>query len=214
MSTRTSFECDLDVGDEFVLGPEAVAVNFRRRSYTIAAGVSIETPEAEGVLFAQGGVTGGHSLYIKDQRLHYVYSWLAERIQTVSSPDPIPVGTHVLSAAFEKTGDDQATASAVGTLTLYVDTQAVVSAEIMTQPGPFALTGDGLCVGRDSSSAVSPDYSAPFPFIGARSNGSSSMSLATTMWTTRKKSWPTSHATNATTRHKVQSRRLNRARVL
>jgi hypothetical protein len=148
--------------------PEAVAVNIRRRSYTIAAGVSIETPEAEGVLFAHGGVGGGHSLYIKDQRLHYVYSWLGERIQSVSSPDPIPVGTHVLSAAFEKTGDDQATASAVGTLTLYVDTQAVGSAEIMTQPGPFALTGDGLCVGRDSGSAVSPDYSAPFPFIGGK----------------------------------------------
>jgi arylsulfatase len=148
--------------------PEAVAVNIRRRSYTIAAGVSIETPQAEGVIFAQGGVSGGHSLYIKDQRLHYVYSWLGERIQTVSSPDPIPVGTHVLSAAFEKTGDDQATASALGTLTLYVDTQAVGSAEILTQPGPFTLTGDGLCVGRDSASAVSPDYSAPFPFIGGK----------------------------------------------
>jgi arylsulfatase len=74
----------------------------------------------------------------------------------------------VLSAAFEKTGDDQATASAVGILTLYVDTKAVGSAEIITQPGAFSLTGDGLCVGRDSGSAVSPDYSAPFPFIGGK----------------------------------------------
>jgi arylsulfatase len=30
----------------------------------------------------------------------------------------------------------------------------------------FALTGDGLCVGRDSASPVSPDYTAPFPFTG------------------------------------------------
>ncbi len=36
----------------------------------------------------------------------------------------------------------------------------------MTQPGNFALTGDGLCVGRDSASAVSPDYQPPFEFHG------------------------------------------------
>ena len=47
--------------------PEMVAVNIRRRSYTIAAGAVIETPDAEGVLFAHGGVTGGHSLYLKDR---------------------------------------------------------------------------------------------------------------------------------------------------
>ncbi|MGB5431953.1 MAG: arylsulfatase, partial [Acidimicrobiia bacterium] len=29
-----------------------------------------------------------------------------------------------------------------------------------------ALTGDGLCVGRDSLSAVSPDYESPFAFTG------------------------------------------------
>jgi arylsulfatase len=36
----------------------------------------------------------------------------------------------------------------------------------MTQPGTFSLTGDGLCVGRDSASPVSRDYQAPFPFTG------------------------------------------------
>ncbi len=35
--------------------PEMMAANIRRRSYTIAAEVVIETPEAEGVLFATGG---------------------------------------------------------------------------------------------------------------------------------------------------------------
>jgi len=145
--------------------PESVAVNIRGRSYTIAAAVSIGTPEAEGVLFAHGGVAGGHSLYVKDGRLHYVYNWLGERVQTVSSPEPVPTGTHVLTAEFQKTGDDPDTHSAVGQLTLYVDTEAVADAEIMTQPGTFSLTGDGLCVGRDSGSAVG-DYAAPFPFVG------------------------------------------------
>jgi arylsulfatase len=146
--------------------PESVAVNVRRRSYTIAAGVGIDTPEAGGVLFAHGGVGGGHSLYLKDGRLHYVYNWLGERVQTVSSPDPIPTGRHVVSAEFDKTGDDSRTGSATGTLTLYVDTEAVADSEIITQPGGFSLSGDGLSVGRDSGSPVTGDYSAPFEFAG------------------------------------------------
>ena len=28
------------------------------------------------------------------------------------------------------------------------------------------MVGDGLCVGRDSASAVTPDYEAPFEFSG------------------------------------------------
>jgi len=145
--------------------PESVAVNVRRRSYTIAAGVTIDQAEAHGVLFAHGGVAGGHSLYLKDGRLHYVYSWLGERVQTVQAADPVTPGAHVLTAEFVKTGDDPATMSATGTLTLYVDTVAVADAEIMTQPGMFSLVGDGLCVGRDSGSAVSPEYRAPFAFV-------------------------------------------------
>jgi arylsulfatase len=141
-------------------------VNVRRRSFTIAAGLSIDTPDAAGVLFAHGGVGGGHSLYVKDGRLHYVYNWLGERVQTISAPDPLSTGAHVLTAEFAKTGEDPASGSATGTLTLYVDTEAVAAAEIMTQPGFFALTGDGLSVGRDSASPVTADYVAPFTFTG------------------------------------------------
>jgi arylsulfatase len=146
--------------------PEAVAVNIRRRSYTVAAGVTVDTPEAEGVLFAHGGVAGGHSLYLKDGRAHYVYNWLGERVQTISSHEPISTGKHVITAEFTKTGDDPDTHSALGRLTLYVDTEAVADGEIITQPGMFSLTGDGLCVGRDSGSPVSGDYAAPFAFAG------------------------------------------------
>jgi arylsulfatase len=146
--------------------PESVAVNVRGRSFTIAAGVSLDTPEAEGVLFAHGGVGGGHVLYVKDRRLHYLYNWLGEQLQLVSSEDELEPGRHVLTAEFQKTGNDQRTASATGTLTLYVDDEPAGSIEVMTQPGFFALCGDGLCVGRDSGSPVSREYAAPFAFAG------------------------------------------------
>ena len=146
--------------------PESVAVNIRRRSYTIGAGVTIDTEDAEGVLFAHGGIAGGHSLYVKDRQLHYVYNWLGEKFQVATSDRDLPTGKHVLTAEFQKTGDDEQTKSATGTLTLYVDDEPVGKAEIMTQPGFFALAGDGLSVGRDSASPVSQDYEAPFAFSG------------------------------------------------
>lgn len=145
--------------------PEEVAVTVRGRSYTIAAGVTLESAEAEGVLFAQGGAAGGHSLYLQDGRLHYVYNWLGENVQKISSDDGITEGRHVFSAEFHKDGEDEKTHAAKGKLTLYIDERDVGSADIVTQPGHFGL-GDGLSVGRDSASAVSPDYRAPFEFDG------------------------------------------------
>ena len=41
--------------------PESVAVNVRNRSYAIAAEVTIDTPDAAGVLFAHGARFGGHT---------------------------------------------------------------------------------------------------------------------------------------------------------
>ena len=78
----------------------------------------------------------------------------------------IPTGKHIFTAEFAKTGDDAATMSAVGTLTLYIDMKPVGQATIMTQPGLFSISGEGACVGRDSASSVSPDYRTPFRFTG------------------------------------------------
>lgn len=142
--------------------PEMVAVNIRRRNYTIAAGVVIETPVSEGVLFAHGGVGGGHCLYIKDKKLHYVYNWLGEKIQRVTSGVEITKGKHAFTAEFVKTGDDK-TMSAVGILTLFIDMKQVGQGTIITQPGLF---GEGLSIGSDSGAPVSPDYAPPFLFTG------------------------------------------------
>jgi arylsulfatase A-like enzyme len=146
--------------------PEAVSVNVRRRSFTIAAAVVLKTPEAAGVLFSQGARAGGHALYLKDGRLHYTYNWLGEKEQTVTSDVDVPSGSRVLTAEFQKTADDEKTMSATGTLTLYVDTAAVGNGELMTQPGMFGLSGGGASVGRGNGSSVSSSYEGPFPFVG------------------------------------------------
>jgi arylsulfatase A-like enzyme len=143
--------------------PESVAPNIKRRSFTIVAAVEITDPDVAGVLFKAGTGAGGHSLFIKDHRLHYVNNWLGEVQQMVSSEREVEPGKHALTAEFRKTGDDPKTMSAVGTVTLYIDTDVVGSREIRTQPGMFGI-GGGLAVGWNPGSPVTPEYGGDHGF--------------------------------------------------
>ena len=148
--------------------PESVAVNIRNRSYAIGALVDIPDGTAEGVLFAHGSRFGGHALYVKDKRLHYVYDFVGSVEQKISSTEEVPSGPEViLSAAFEKEGEESA-GTARGTLSLYFGDRKVGAGTIKTQPGKFAVGGEGLNVGCDRGEAVTTDYpgTAPWAFSG------------------------------------------------
>lgn len=148
--------------------PESQSVNIRNRSYTIGALVDIEEPGAEGVIFAHGARFGGHALYIKDNRLHYVYSFVGSIEQKVVADRDLPTGQNmILSASFDKQREDPP-GVAVGTLSLYYNDTKVGEAFIKTQPGKFVIGGEGLCVGRDSGAGVTGDYpgSMPWRFTG------------------------------------------------
>ena len=112
-----------------------------------------------------GGLGGGIAMYIQDHRLHFVYNWVGEKFQKVTSDVEIAPGRHVFAAAFEKTGDDPS-GNAIGTLNLLIDTDQVGSLEILTQPSYFGITGDNVSAGRNAGSPVSPDYKPPFAFTG------------------------------------------------
>jgi arylsulfatase A-like enzyme len=148
--------------------PEQSAVLISGRSYTISAGVQVASADAEGVIFAHGGVAGGHSLFVQEQRLTYVFNWVGTHLQTVTADRAIEPGAHVITAEFVAEGrnEDPMMAGARGRLTLYVDAVEVGSDSIVTQPGLFCAVGDGLCVGRDDASPVSPTYTAPYTFTG------------------------------------------------
>jgi hypothetical protein len=76
----------------------------------------------------------------------------------------IPTGRSViLSASFEKQGEEPR-GVAQRTLSLYFGERKVGETQIQTQPGFFALTGDGLCVGRDSGAPVTHDYLGEMPW--------------------------------------------------
>jgi arylsulfatase len=118
--------------------PEQQAVNVRNRSYTIGALVDIPSAGAQGVLFAHGSRFGGHALYIKDNRLHYVYNFVGLAEQKIDARQDVPTGTNlILSASFEKEGEDPPGVSA-GILSLYYGETKVGEGRIKTQPAVTA----------------------------------------------------------------------------
>ncbi|MGW9632132.1 arylsulfatase [Agromyces sp. NPDC055520] len=147
--------------------PESQSVNIRNRSFVIGALVDLPAPGAEGVLFAQGSRFGGHALYVKDGRLHYVNNFVGALEQRVDATEDLPTGQNlILAASFEKEGEEGHVAT--GTLTLFYGERAVGDGPIRTQPGKFSLAGEGLAVGRDSGAPVTDDYpgTAPWAFTG------------------------------------------------
>lgn len=144
--------------------PEGVAVNVRGRSYKIIADVDI-TADAAGVIFAHGSRFGGHALFIKDQKLHYVYNFLGIKPEQEFVSEELTPGTHALGMEFIRE-DSGEYGESLGTTTLYVDDQAVAKGPMRTQTGKFTLSGDGLCIGFDSGDNVSQHYKNPGTFTG------------------------------------------------
>jgi len=151
--------------------PEGVAANVRNRSYKILADVNITDPNASGVIFAHGSRFGGHTLFIKDHKLHYVYNFLGiPPEQHFISSDTLKSGKQTLGMEFirESKGPH---GENVGKMKLYINGKAVAEGPMKTQLGKFTLAGDGLCVGYDSADAVSKEYKAPAKFQGGTIQG-------------------------------------------
>ena len=139
----------------------------RGQSLSVLAEVTIDTTGAEGVLFKQGGAHGGHVLFIQDARLHYIYNFLGEEQQKLSSPGAVPLGKHIFGVSFNRTGTVENSHTPLGEATLYIDGDAVASmADMKAHPGTFGLAGATISIGRNSGSAVSSTFKAPYAFTG------------------------------------------------
>jgi arylsulfatase len=163
--------------DRYVYYPDIAAIpewqspNTRGRSFVIEAIVDIPKPGAEGVLFAQGSRFGGHALYIKDNRLQYVNSFVGSLEQSVAGSEDVPTGENlILSASFEKEG--QEADCTTGTVTLYHGEEKVGEGPVKTQLGAFAIAGSGLYVGRQEGEVITDEYpgEAPHRFTGGTIN--------------------------------------------
>ena len=139
----------------------------RGQSISVLAEVRIDTTGVEGVLFKQGGGHGGHVLFVQDGRLHYVYNFMGDEEQGVSSSGAVPLGAHIFGVEYRRTGTVANSHTPLGDVTLYIDGDAVASrSDVKAHPGTFGLAGATISVGRNSGSAVSSTFKAPYAFVG------------------------------------------------
>jgi arylsulfatase len=133
---------------------EGSVVNVKNKSHAVTAELVVPEGGASGVIVAQGGMTGGWSLYAKAGTLTYCYNYLGLDRTVIPAETPIPAGAHQVRMEFAYDGGGLGQGGAV---TLYVDGQQVGTGRVeATQSMIFS---DETCdVGREFGSPVSPDY--------------------------------------------------------
>jgi arylsulfatase len=94
-----------------------------------------------------------------------VYNFLGIKPEQQFVSPALKRGKYVLGMEFTREGAGPHGES-LGKTKLYVNERVVAEGPMKTQPGKFTLSGDGLCVGRDSGDAVSELYKSPGEFKG------------------------------------------------
>ena len=128
----------------------------KNRSHTIETNIDL-TGDEEGVIVAVGGMTGGYSMFIKDNRLYYDYNFLDGVHYVLESP-PLPSGptdlkfNFILTQPFGGTGE------------LYINNEKVDEVEMPQMHISTYSLAETFDVGRDTGTQVSAMYTDPFPF--------------------------------------------------
>jgi arylsulfatase len=136
---------------------ESSIVNFKNKSHAVTADLVVPEKGAEGVIVAQGGVTGGWSLYAKGGKPKYCYNFYGLERYYIEGASAIPAGNHQLRMEFKYDGGGLAKG---GTVTLFVDGTPVGKGRV-EKTEPLVFSADETCdMGTEYGSPVTPDYSA------------------------------------------------------
>jgi len=142
--------------------PEPSAASTKNSSHTITAMIDVPQGGAEGVLVAEGGGTGGYTLYIKDRKPVYEYNYFAHERYKVTSSEVLSPGAAVIRVDFKYDGGGIGKG---GTASLFINDKKVGEGPIeKTCPSRFGA--ESFDVGLDAGSPVSEDYQSPFPYSG------------------------------------------------
>jgi arylsulfatase len=143
--------------------PEGSAPDFKNKSWTLAAEVTIPQGGAEGVLATMGGRYGGWALLMQDGKpeFAYAYSNQPEQKYRVVSDQPLAPGNHILRVKFDYAGGGIGKAA---TATLLVDEKQVAQGQIPQTIGVRFSLDETFDVGEDTGTPVLEEYEAKMPF--------------------------------------------------
>jgi arylsulfatase len=128
----------------------------KNRAHTIETRINFQGDE-EGVIVAVGGMTGGYTLFIKDNRVYYDYNFLDGVHYILESP-PLPKGETDLRFNFTRTMDFG------GKGELYVNDEKVDEIDMPQMHISTYSLAETFDVGRDTGTQVSSMYDGIFKF--------------------------------------------------
>ena len=130
----------------------------KNRAHTIETQLDLDGSE-QGVIVAVGGMTGGYSMFIKDNRLYYDYNFLDGVHYILKSP-PLPKGKTDMMFSFTRTkpfgGEGE----------LYINGEKVDEIEMPEMHISTYSLAETFDVGVDTGTQVSNEYAGVFKFNG------------------------------------------------
>lgn len=144
------------------------------KSWTLSAQINRDNTQQSGVIVAQGDRFSGYSVYVQDNKLIYERNIGADVIRLVSN-QTLPSGLVEIEVRYDKVSTALAVTQGFfsegmefnrlsvlkGTASLWINGKK--SGETVIEQ-PFMIAWEGLDVGRDKGSPVSPHYAAQSPF--------------------------------------------------
>ena len=111
-------------------------LDIKNKSFAVTSQVEVPADGAVGVIIAQGGRSGGWSLYAKDGHAKFHYNVLGIKSFSIDATAPIPAGTTQVRMEFAYDGGGMGKG---GEVTLYYDGAEVGSRPRRADPGLHLL---------------------------------------------------------------------------
>ena len=142
--------------------PEPIGPKLFPRAHAVSADLEIPKGGAEGVVTCVGAFSCGWSLYVKDSKPTFRYTYFDIADVTIHGTEELPEGKVTLRTEFVPDG----TPVGSGTLTMFVNGKAAGEGKIKRSSFRHGL--EPFEVGRDSITPIDPAYKdyGTFPFTG------------------------------------------------
>jgi len=140
--------------------PEPIGPQLFPRPHSITAELVIPQSGAEGVITCAGAFSAGWSLYVKDGKPSFRYTFFDIADVDIHGTVALPEGKAIVKTEFTPDGSQEG----AGTFKLFVNGRPAGEGKLLRSVFRHGL--EPFEVGRDSITPVSPEYKTPFEFTG------------------------------------------------
>ena len=141
--------------------PDAYSPPVKNRDHSITAHATIPEGGASGVLLATGGIYGGYTFFVKNNRLYYEYNAFNEDRYQVVSETEIPTGEVELKAVYTANSQEM-----TGVVELFINGTSAGKVNVDRIMMVSYSISETFDVGTDTGSPVSKEYNRDNEFSG------------------------------------------------